>query len=137
MQPWTRCTVLNELEGLVNRVIRTDEEVGAGASELFRRGHHEFSDSRPVILVDKLDVFSEGVRVHRDFRVFMGSHEFGAFETDRAIAEGGSFRAAGDDADVLWQDSSQFSVLSSQFSVLSSQFSVLSKLDANLKIQID
>ena len=36
VQPGTRRTVFYEIEGLVNRVIGTDQEVGAPARQLFR-----------------------------------------------------------------------------------------------------
>jgi len=59
--------VLNQIKGLVDRVVGTDEEVGAGAGQLVRGREHEFGHSCPIVGVNALHIFGERVRVQRDF----------------------------------------------------------------------
>src|SRR5579872_7211485 len=105
--------MLNQVEGLVNRVVGTDKEVGASTSKFFRRRKHELRDTGPVVGANEAHVAGKRMRVQGDFRVIVVAEPSCAFERDRAVAERGSFGAAGDDADV--ERHVQSSALSSFF----------------------
>ena len=85
-------------------VVGADQEVGADARELVRRGEHQLANARPVAAVDALHVIRERVRVHRDFRVGVRAEQRRALRADGPIAERRAFGGAGHDADVVGHD---------------------------------
>ena len=52
VQPGAGRAVLDQIEGLVDGVDGSDEEVGAGFGQLLRGGEHEFRDAGPIVGVD-------------------------------------------------------------------------------------
>ena len=100
--------MLDQVEGLVNCVIGANKKVGAGTRKFFRRRHHQTGQSGPVAGFNTLHVVGERVRMQRNFRMSVPSHQFGAFEADGAVAQRRSFRAASDDTDVLGHEQLYF-----------------------------
>ena len=100
IQPRSRRTMLDQIEGLMDRVVRADQKIGAAAGQLFRGVKHQFGHARPIPSVDVPHIFRQGVGVQRDFRMIVLAKELRALERNGAVTESGSFGAAGDDADV-------------------------------------
>jgi hypothetical protein len=106
--------VLDQIEGPVDGVVGTNEKICAGSGQLLGGREHEFGDAGPVIGADALHIFRQRVGVQRDFGMIVRAQHLRAFERDGAVAEGGSFGAASDDADVE-RHSCQFPAASCQF----------------------
>ena len=73
-----RRAVLNQIEGLMNGVDRSDQEIGAHLGQFVRGRKHKFRHTCPVIRINALYVFGEGVAVHRNFRMIVPAEEVGA-----------------------------------------------------------
>src|SRR5262249_3705084 len=102
MQPGQGRSGNNEWKGLMDRVVRADQKVGAGALQRLRRAQHQLSHSFPVhAVVDWLHVFGQRDGMHGDLRMRVPSHERFGFKADRPIAERGALRAAADNADMF------------------------------------
>ena len=87
---------------LVDRVVGTDQEIGAGLGELMRRRKHQLGDALAVAAVEAFDIVGQRMRVQRDFGVAMGPKKARALDADRLVAKRGAFRRTGDDSDMLW-----------------------------------
>ena len=92
-----------EIKGLMNCVVGTDQEIGSGFGQFVGRGKHQLRNAGPVSRVNALHVLSQGVRVQRHLRMIVAAQHSGAFQRDGAVAEGCSFSAAGDYADMKHQ----------------------------------
>ena len=93
---------LDQWQGLMDGVVRTDQEVRPAPGQLVGRGKHERADARPVFAIQMPDVFGQRMRVHGDFRMRVGSKKLRALGADGAIAKRRALRGAGYDADVSW-----------------------------------
>lgn len=101
MQPGSRRTMLDNIEGLVNGVGRGDEKVRASLGTFLRGGKHQFGHARPVVGANALHILRERMGVHRDFRMIVRPPADRRHAGNRAVAEGRTFGAAGVNADVL------------------------------------
>jgi hypothetical protein len=104
VQPWSWRVGEDVGQGLMDGVVRADEEVGSDGGELVGGGEHESGDGGPVVAVDGLHVLGEGVSVHGDFGVIVRAEELCAFYAYGAVAESGAFGGAGYDSYVLGHD---------------------------------
>src|SRR5581483_2688684 len=94
VEPGKRTAALDARQRLMNRVVRTDENVRTHRLEFFRGDEHQLPDAVPVARVDAAHVFRQRMRVHRHLRMVP------RVRTDRPIAERRALRGTGDDSDV-------------------------------------
>ena len=85
----------------MNRVVRTDQEVGADGRQLLRRRQHQLANAHPVASIDALHVRGEGVRVHRDLGMVVRPEELSTLSADSAITQRRAFGGTRHDADVI------------------------------------
>ena len=96
MQPWQRRIG----QGLVNGIVRADEEIGAHAGQLVGRGQHQRANAGHVAALQTGNVFCQIGRAHGHFRMAMTAHHFASLDTNCAIAKCGALGGTGDDAGV-------------------------------------
>lgn len=101
MQPRQRQARLDERQRLMNRVVRTDEELRPGLCQLRSGRQHDLPDALPVVAVDALHVVGKRMRVNGELRMSMRAHACGSFAAQGPVAEGGALCGTGDDSDVL------------------------------------
>ena len=101
MQPGTRRAMLNQIECLVNRIVGTYKEIGAGLGQLVGRRKHQLGNSRPVVGINTFHVSRQGMRMHRNFGMIVSPQHPRTFKRDGPIAESRSLRATSDNANVL------------------------------------
>src|SRR5690348_10691542 len=85
----------------MHRVVRADEEVGAGAFEFVGRREHQVGNALPVVGVDAIHVVAQRVCMHADLGMVIAAEVSVALFANGAVAERRSFRAASNDSDVL------------------------------------
>src|ERR1700733_13909596 len=85
----------------MNSIVGTDQEVGATAGKLCRRGQHQLAHARPVASIDALHVLGERARVHRDVGMIVRAEQRRPFDAHRPITKRRAFGGAGNDTDML------------------------------------
>src|SRR6266403_3110334 len=98
----------------MDSVVRANKKVCPRRGQLVGRREHQIGNPRPISGVDAIHVKSQGMSVHRDFWMIVGSEQMSAFESNCAVAECCALRAASDNADVLGHGSSFDLLLSGQ-----------------------
>jgi len=93
--------IADEIQGLVEGVVRANQEFRARVREYGRRREEKLSRFIPLIQIDISHVVGKGIRVHRDLRVIVRTEEGRTLHTYRAVAEGGAFGADADDSHVF------------------------------------
>ena len=88
-------------QGLVNRVVWTDQKVGADGREPICRRKHELANAGPIISIETTHVVRKRRRVHRHLGMAVRPEQLRAFSANRPIAESRAFRGTRHDADVF------------------------------------
>ena len=83
------------MQGFMDGVIWTDNEVGTCPNEDAATNIEHRRDRSPVILFQKSAVFTETERMEDDFRMMMPTKEFRAFSCNGLVAERCSRSTAG------------------------------------------
>ena len=86
----------------MERVVGTDQEVGADRGELVGGSEHQLTHALPVTAIDARHVVGERMTVQRDLRMRVCPEQRGAFDADGAVAQRRALGGAGDDADMRW-----------------------------------
>jgi hypothetical protein len=67
VQPWQRRARFKVGKRLMNRVVRTDQEISAGSGKLVGGIQHQLTDALPVITIEVFDVGGQRMGMHRHF----------------------------------------------------------------------
>lgn len=95
---------IDPVEGLMQCIVRANDEVCSCESQLLSRLGHQGRNSSPILLLDRMQIQMERERMHGHLGVSMRTRTGVCFLADPPIAESGSFSRAGDNADVLSGD---------------------------------
>src|ERR1700687_6338846 len=84
--------------GWVDRIVRTDQEIGAAPREPVGRGQHEIGNPGPVSGINAAHIRGERVSVHRELGVSVRPKQLRALGTNCSIAKGGGLSGTRDGA---------------------------------------
>jgi hypothetical protein len=85
----------------MNCIVGANQEICTDLHKLLCRAQHQLSHTLPVSAFYAYHVLSEGVRVHRDLWMCVGTEKLRTFRTNCAITQGGTLGRAGYDTDVI------------------------------------
>src|SRR5713226_7049101 len=100
MEPGRRRALAHQVEPLMNRIVRTDQQLRSGPDQLCRRPKHHLAHGIPLVAVYQTLIDAERKIVQRDLWTSQGAEQRGCFERNRPVAECGALCANRDDADV-------------------------------------
>ena len=86
---------------LVDRVVRTDQEIGSDFCELVSGGEQQLTHAMPIVAVDALHVLGERVCVHRDLGMSVRAESLRVFHVNGPITKRCPFGGARNNRDMV------------------------------------